>query len=603
MRRLRLLTLTLAVAAISPTLARAQNAPFQGLDAYVTRAMQDWKVPGLALAIVHNDTIVVLKGYGTRTVGKSEPVNEHTLFAIGSSSKAFTATLAAMMVDEGRMQWDAPVTRYLPSFQLFDPYASREITLRDVLSHRSGLARGDLMWYGSDLSRDEIVRRVRFLKPSWSFRAQFGYQNIMFLSAGQAVAQVAGRPWDDLVRDRIFQPLGMRESNTSTRALAGLPNVSTPTVELNDTVRSVAWRNIDNIAPAGAINSTASDMAQWVRFHLNGGKVGDRQVLSKGALDEEYVPNMVVPMSKPQRALNPESHFMEYGLGWFLQDFRGREIIHHGGNIDGMTALIAFMPEEKTGLVILTNMNGTGLPSALMYRVFDTYLKVPPRDWSAELLKATQAQLAQAKEAQKKQEAQRVAGTKPSLSLEEYAGTYSDSMYGDASVRVENGALHASLGAAFDGTLEHWHYDTFRAAWRDPMLGKTMLTFVLGTDGKVAQLKAEGLADFVKRPPRVDTTAKVALAASDLQKFAGTYVHPQTKFSADVQLVGGVLRLTVPGQPAYTLVADSPTRFRLTGPPGMPAGFFLEFAASGEKVSGATLIQPAPRPTMVLERK
>jgi len=602
MRRLWL-PFALALATLRPSLGRAQAAPFQGLDAYVAKAMQDWKVPGLAMAIVHNDSIIVLKGFGTRTVGKTEPVNEHTLFAIGSSSKAFTATLAAMMVDEGKMQWDAPVSRYLASFQLFDPYASREITLRDVLSHRSGLARGDLMWYGSDLPRDEIVRRVRFLKPSWSFRAQFGYQNIMFLTAGQSVSQVAGRSWDDLVRERIFQPLGMQESNTSVRALAGQPNVATPTVELNDTVRSVAWRNIDNIAPAGSINSTASDMAQWVRFHLNGGKVGSKQVLSKGALDEEYVPNMVVPVSGPQRAINPESHFMEYGMGWFLQDFRGREIIHHGGNIDGMTALVAFMPEEKTGLIILTNMNGTALPTALMYRVFDTYLKVPPRDWSAEILKASKAQLAQAREAQKKQEAQRVSGTKPSLGLDEYAGTYSDSMYGDAKVRVENGALHATLGAAFDGTLEHWHYDTFRAAWRDPMLGKTMLTFVLGADGKVAQLKAEGLADFVKRPPRVDTTANVTLAASDLQKFAGSYVHPQTKFSADVQVVSGALRLTIPGQPAYTLVADSPTRFRLTGPPGMPAGFFLEFTMSGERATSATLTQPAPRPTIVLERK
>jgi CubicO group peptidase (beta-lactamase class C family) len=603
MRRLRTFARPALLLVGLPLVLPAQAAPFQGLDAYVVKAMQDWKVPGLALAIVHNDSVVVLKGYGVRTLGKSEPVNEHTLFAIGSSSKAFTATLAAMMVDEGKMQWDAPVSRYLSGFQLYDSYASREITLRDILSHRSGLARGDLMWYGSDLSRDEIVRRVRFLKPSWSFRSQFGYQNIMFLTAGQSIAQVAGRPWEELVRDRIFQPLGMQESNTSTRTLAGLPNVATPHAELNDTVRTVAWRNIDNIAPAGAINSTASDMSRWVRFHLNGGKVDGKQLLSKGALDQEYVPNVVVPVAGPQRALNPETHFMEYGLGWFLQDYRGREIVQHGGNIDGMTALVAFMPEEKTGLVILTNMNGATLPTALMYRVFDVYLKATPRDWSAELLKAVSAQLAQAKEAQKKQEATRVAGTKPSLSLDDYAGIYSDSMYGDAKVRMENGALHASLGAAFDGTLEHWHYDTFRATWRDPMLGKSLMTFVLGTDGKIAQLKIEGLADFARRPTPVDTTAKVALAASDLQKFTGTYTNAQTHFSADVQLVGGALRLTIPGQPAYTLVADAPTRFRLTGPPGMPAGFFLEFAVAGERVTSATLIQPAPRPTMVLDRK
>ena len=581
----------------------AQATPLQGLDSYITKAIQDWKVPGLALAVVHNDSIVLLKGYGVRTLGKSDAVNEHTVFAIGSSSKAFTATLTAMMVDEGKMQWDAPVTRYLPSFQLYDSYASREITIRDVLSHRSGLARGDLMWYGSDLSRDEIVRRVRFLKPTWSFRSHFGYQNIMFLTAGQAVAHVAGRSWDELVRARIFEPLGMHETTTSIRSLTGLPNVATPHAQLNDTVRTIAWRNIDNIAPAGAINSTASDMAHWVLFHLDGGKVGAKQILSKGALEEEYAPNTLIPIEPQTKALNPDTHFMSYGLGWFLQDYRGREIIQHGGNIDGMTALVAMMPEEKTGLVILTNMNGTTLPSAMMYRIFDAYLKVPPRDWSAEMLKTTNAMVARAKETAKKQESQRVAGTTPSLPLDQYAGTYSDSMYGDATVRLENGALHASMGTAFDGTLEHWHYNTFRASWRDPMLGKSMLTFDLGADGKVAALKVDGLTDFVRRPPRADTTAKIALAASDLQKFAGTYVNTQTRFSVEVELVGGTLRLTVPGQPAYTLVADSPARFRLTGPPGMPAGFFLEFKVDGERVTTATLVQPAPQPTMVLERK
>ena len=581
----------------------AQNAPLQGFDAYVTKAMQDWKVPGLAIAVVRNDSVVFVKGYGVRTVGKPEKVDEHTIFAIGSSSKAFTATLAAMMVDEGRMRWDEHATQYLKGFQLFDPYVTREITLRDLLSHRSGLARGDLLWYGSDLSRDEIVRRVRFLEPTWSFHSHFGYQNIMYLAAGQAVASAAGKSWDDLVNERIFQPLGMKESNTSTRWLANLPNVASPHAEIDDTLRAIPWRNIDNIGPAGSINSTVTDMAQWVRFHLAGGKANGKQLIAKATLDEEYVPNTVIPISTQGRALNPEVHLQSYGMGWFLNDYRGKGIMQHGGNIDGMSAMVALMPEEKTGLVILTNKNGTSLTTVVMNRVFDAFLGVPPRDWSADMLKVINAQLAQAQAAQKKMESQRVANTKPSLALDQYAGTYADSMYGDAVIKLENGKLHATLGKEFDGDLEHWHYDTFRATWTDKMAGKSMMTFALGADGKVAKLDVQGVATFNRRPTKVDTTAAVALASNELMKFAGTYTNAQTKFSADVQLISGSLRLTVPGQPAYTLVADSPTKFRLTGPPGMPAGFFIEFTLSGEKVTGATLTQPSPMPAMTLERK
>jgi hypothetical protein len=340
-----------------------------------------------------------------------------------------------------------------------------------------------------------------------------------------------------------------------------------------------------------------------VRFHLAGGKANGKQIIAKAALDEEYVPNMVIPISAQGRALNPEMHLQSYGMGWFLNDYRGRGVMQHGGNIDGMSAMVALMPEEKTGLVILTNKNGTGLTTVVMNRVFDAFLGVAPRDWSADMLKAITAQIAQGQAAQKKMEAQRVANTKPTLSLGQYAGTLADSMYGDAVIKFENGKLHATLGKAFDGDLEHWHYDTFRANWQDRMAGKSMMTFALGADGKVSKLDVQGITTFNRRPPKVDTTAAVVLASSDLMKFAGTYANAQTKFSAEVQLISGSLRLTVPGQPPYTLVPDSPTKFRLTGPPGMPAGFFIEFTSTGERVSGASLTQPSPMPVMVLERK
>src|SRR5687768_1377553 len=285
----RIYTFALCAFAALPAGAQ-QREPYQGFDAYVNAALAAWKVPGASVAIIRNDSLIYAKGYGVREVGKPERVSERTMFAIGSSSKAFTAAAVAMQVDSGKVALDAPAAAYLPSFQLADPYASKEITVRDLLSHRSGLSRGELLWYGSDWDRDEILRRVRFQQPSWSFRSQFGYQNVMYLAAGQVVARTANVTWDDFIRTRIFQPLGMRESSTSVLALKGLSDVAAPHANVNDTVRAIPYRKIDNIAPAGSINSNAVEMAQWMRLHLGDGKVDGKQLISKRMIDEMRAP-------------------------------------------------------------------------------------------------------------------------------------------------------------------------------------------------------------------------------------------------------------------------------------------------------------------------
>lgn len=593
------LALALALAGI-PTLASAQlDAAY---DAYITKAMTDFKVPGLAIAVVRNDSVIFVKGYGTRTLGRSEPVDGNTLFAIGSVSKAFTATLVAMQVDEGRMRWDDPATNYLPSLELFDPYVSKELTVRDLLTHRSGLARGDLMWYATDLGRDEILRRVRFQRPTWSLRARYGYQNVMYLAAGQAVAQVAGMDWDVLVRDRIFQPLGMTRTNTSTKALATATNVASPHAEVDDTLRVIAWHNIDNIAPAGSINSSVNDMSKWLRLQLAGGKWNGKAVVSTGALAETHSPQTVTPLSADTKQINPFTHLSSYGMGWVIQDYRGREIRQHGGNIDGMSALAALIPEEKLGVVVLTNANGSPMPSVAMYKAVDLLLRAAPgRDWAAEYLKVRTKNLAMAKETNDKRLAARVPGTRPSLDLSKYAGTYADSMYGDVVVSqlpTPNSQLRLKYGTMFDGELEHWHFDTFRATWKERTMGRSFVTFALDADGKVKNVEVEGLATFGRKPDAPDTTRKIVLAASDAAKLTGTYVSQVPALTVDVAWADGKLTLTVPGQPVYTLLADSPTRFRLTGPPGMPAGFFVDFEIASGKVKQLTMTQPSPRPTL-----
>ena len=598
---MRYVILVLVVLLGGQEAATGQSGALRGFDDYVVRSMAAWRIPGVAVAVVRNDSVVLLRGYGVRTLGKPEPVDAHTLFAIGSSSKAFTATAVAMLVDQGLLKWDDPATRYLPGFQLYDPYATRELTVRDLLTHRSGLTAADLMLFDPHVTRDSALQRVRYVKPTWSFRAHYGYSNLMYLAAGQITSRLLGRSWDDVIRERIFVPLGMTASNTSVTLLDRLPDVATPHDEIDDTVRTIPYFNLDVIGPAGSINSNVTDMAQWVRFQLAGGAVAGKPLLSAAAFEETHTPQTIVPREGFWKLVAQDTHLLNYGMGWYLHEYHGRFIVQHGGNIDGMSALVAMMPEERTGLVILTNLDGNDLTYALMYRVFDAYLKRPAKDWSAILRKADRESRAQGKQEQKNREASRVTGTSPSLALERYAGTYHDSANGDAEVRKEKDGLVLQFGTLV-ADLSHWQYDTFEAIWRQRRLGKSPVTFTLDSDGKVDELKAVGLADFTRKPEPADTTPGARLTEAELRRYAGTFGSTSAPLTAEVQLVGGDLKLTVPGQPAYTMVPVTASRFRLTGD-GVPAGFYLDYTIESDRVKLVTLVQPAPQPTLTLVPK
>ncbi|MGI8731980.1 MAG: serine hydrolase [Pyrinomonadaceae bacterium] len=598
-RHFRLITFLLFVlVAFHPALG--QEASLKGFDDYVNKALREWEVPGLAIAIVKDDRVVLAKGYGVRKLGDAAPVNERTLFAIGSSSKAFTAASVAMLVDEGKLKWDDPATKYLPGFELYDPYVTRELTVRDLLSHRSGLERGDFLWYGSEYDRDEILRRTRYLKPTWSLRSTFGYQNLMFLAAGQLIARVSGKSWDEFIRQRIFIPLTMTASNTSIKDLKNSDNVASPHAKVEDKIEVVPWRNIDNIAPAGSINSNVVDMAQWVRLQLAQGEYQKQRLLSSGAAKEMHTSQTVIRAEPPFTLLYPEAHFLNYGLGWFLHDYRGRKVVEHGGAIDGMRAQVAMLPEEKLGIVILTNMGGTTLPLALMNRIFDAYLAAPPRDWSAEMLKTVKSFEEQGKAAQKKAEAERVKDTRHSLALTEYAGTYKNDLYGQVGVTHENGKLGMRFGPAFTSELEHWHYDTFRAKFVAAGVSYVYLTFALNAQGKIETLTLNlpGVSEypFKREPEKAATTAAVSLSEEELKKFAGKYELKTPPVEVSVEIVGGKLKAVVPGQPVYTLVPVTANRFSIEG---APSGFFIEFEMAAGKVKSLTFIQGSG-PSLVL---
>jgi CubicO group peptidase (beta-lactamase class C family) len=492
------LAAALLVIASASNTADAQRGPLRGLDTYVEQGMRDWEVPGLALAVVKDDSIVFMRGFGTRTLGRDEPVDEHTSFAIASTTKAFTATSIAMLVDEGKVRWDDPVSMHVPAFQVADPGLSGELTVRDLLSHRTGLPGSDFLWYASGSSSEDILHRLRFLRPFASPRSQYQYNNTAYMVAGQVVQSASGMAWGEFVRRRILEPLGMRETLTGFTGLDTHGNVATPHLEVDGAIRPIRYLNFDNIGPAGAMNSSVYDMAKWIRFQLAGGEQDGTRLVSDAQYREMLTPQFVIPQAQyypAARLANP--HFTAYGLGWFMQDYRGRKLAMHTGSIDGMTALVALVPEERLGLVVLINLDHAELRHALMYRVVDAYLGGPARDWSAELRPLYQGMNDRFEAARREREARRVQGTRPSLPLEAYAGTYADpdSLYGRVTVRVDDGRLVASTaGGTMTGEMEHWHYDVFRARWAEAAMGTSFLTFTIDPEGRVAWVRIDGQA-------------------------------------------------------------------------------------------------------------
>lgn len=486
---------TLVVIVLSALVAaplRGQAPPLAGLDDFIAKGVADWHVPGLAAAVVKDGRVVFAKGYGVRGLGKPEPVDTHTLFAIGSTTKAMTAALVAMLVDEKKIDWDAPVTRYLPWFQLKDPSATRELMVRDLLTHRAGLGNADFLWYGQANSTDEILRRVRLIDPAYPIRSNFIYQNIMYAAAGKVIEAASGKPWDEMLRKRILEPLGMTDTVPNAASLAGHANVASPHFIINGRVQAIDNASVDAIPAAGAVWSSVADMAKWMQFLLDAGRVGGpegRRLISEKSFAELFTPQTIAPFDMYPTTKVTKPHWMTYGFGWFQEDYRGQKVDFHTGSIDGMIAIHGLIRDDRLGVYVLANLDHAELRHAIMYTVFDRYLGAPGRDWSAEFLKLYADLQKDADAERAKKESQRVHGTSPSLPLEKYAGTYSDPLYGDVTVTSDARGLQIGYGSAFVGTLAHWNYDTFRATWKAAWRDPSLVTFVLDENGQPQTLR------------------------------------------------------------------------------------------------------------------
>ena len=487
-----LLCLTSGFAGVGPD-ERSSAA----LERYIQQALRDWEIPGAAIAVVKDDRIVFSEGYGTREIGKDLPVDEFTLFAIGSITKSFTAAAIALLVDEGKLNIDEPASKYLPDLEFSEPYLTEQVTVRDLLSHRSGLPRASLVLMNR-FEPEETVRRLRFMKPAAGLRAQFHYSNQGYVALGEIVRRLTDDDWQSFVKERLFEPLGMNASTTSMDQLAEAENVATPHAKIDGQVRTIPLRDLDNTAPAGAIGSNAVELGEWLKLQLAGGTKTGKELLKAAAVREMHAPQTIIPVSPAAEKLYRSTHFAAYGMGWFMRDYRGRKVVEHGGNVDGMTAQVGMLPEERLGFVMLTNIDSTRLPTALMYRIFDIWTGAPERDWSGDFLRLARDAAREEEEARKAAEAARKTGTKTSAPLERFAGIYRSELYGNAEVTYDDETLTLSYGEDIEAELQHWENDTFKAVWSDPMIKAPLITFEVKDGKRVEKLKIPGVADFTR---------------------------------------------------------------------------------------------------------
>lgn len=539
------------------------------LDSLVEVCLKDFRVPGVAIAVVVDGEVVLSKGYGYRDVEKQLPVTPQTLFAIGSTTKAFTSFILGTLVDEGFIEWDKPVLSYMPDFRLKDEYATTHLTVRDLLTHQSGLPRHDLVWYNSSASRSELVYKLRYLDPVKDLRESFHYQNLMYLTAGVLAEQVTKQSWESLVKQRIFGPLGMNVSNFSVEDSQRNPDFALPYQDKKKKITLMEFRNISAVGPAGSINSNVDEMARWMLLHLNAGKYETQTIIKESTLKEMHTPQFTM-RAYPS---DEKTFLMAYGLGWMMESHQGHYLVHHGGNIDGFSANVSLLPLKKMGIVILTNQNGSIAPSLLTAEILDRLLDLKAGKWIEEAQKKV-AQIEQiVEEGEKKKELLQKVGTKPAYRLEEYTGVYGHSGYGDITVALENEKLRLTYNH-ISIPLKHWHYEVFLGEKnaKDTTFEDLQVQFRSNLKGNVSEL----LLPLELELPPIVFQKKADPRLTDptyLGKFTGEY-HLSTQVCR-IDLRGNILIVSLPGQPVYELVPDQGTEFNLKALNGFSV-YFVE---------------------------
>lgn len=580
-----------SVPAPAATATPTAKPSLDGLDEFVTQAMKDWKVPGLAIAVVQGDKVILLKGYGYRDLEKQLPVTPNTLFAIGSITKSFTVTTLGMEMDEGKLDWDKPVRDFLPSFKMYTPALTEEMVVRDLITHRSGLPRHDLVWYSSDFSREDLLKRLQYLEPSKPLRTKFQYNNLMFMTAGYVAGLLNGTSWEDAVNQRVFKPLGMTGTNFSERDTQNSPDFAQPyrkgrdlKAELKHIPFYPQCPDRCAMGPAGEINSNVADMSKYLLFHMNQGKLEGKQLLSENNAVQMQTPQMTIQGAPPYKELGEGS----YGMGFFISSYRGHKTVEHGGNIDGFSAELSFLPADKIGVIVFTNLDGNPLPNIVAFNVFDRLLGLDPVPWNQRFLESEKKGKESEQEAKNKGYIPQKHGTHPSHDLKDYVGDYSNPGYGIVTIAPDGDAFKLTLNKV-SKPLKHHHYNVFQVP-EDPLdpFEKMKVMFLTDINGDISSLSMP-LEASVKDILFTRMPDKQLTERSFVKAFSGRYELPGVPVPLTVTLRGDhTLVASVPGQPDYELNPKRGMTFQLADFSGVTIEFKRD--ASG-KVTEAVLDQ------------
>ncbi|MBS1876345.1 MAG: serine hydrolase [Acidobacteria bacterium] len=472
------------------------------LDETVQRTLREFDVPGIAVGVIQDGKVIVAKGYGVRKLGDPAAVTPRTLFGIASNTKAFTSAALAILVDEKKISWDQRVVDIVPSFQMSDPYVTREMRVRDLLVHRSGLGlgAGDLMLFPeSDLSAADLLRRLRYVPLATSFRSKYAYDNILYVAAGAVIEQASGKSWGAFLKERIFEPLGMRRTYAHVTDVSAGEDLAFPHAPDNGKLKVVAHTRLDPAAPAGAIQSSVEDMLKWVAAQLAEGQYAGGRLFSAEQSREMWTPHIFVPISAaaPPELAALKPNFQTYALGWGVSDYRGRKVVSHTGGLNGMVTRVTMIPDLKLGVVVFTNQENGAAFQAVTMTILDHYLGAPATDWVTAYSTVRKRQLSDARAGVAKAAAARAADSRTSLALAKYAGRYRDPWYGDVVVEERNGGLwmRFSHSPQLAGPMEHFQYDTFIVRWADRTLdADAYVTFSLSADGSIERVKMKAIS-------------------------------------------------------------------------------------------------------------
>lgn len=478
----------------------SRNFLKDSLDSYVSKAMEQWKIPGVSIAVIKNGEWLVLKGYGTCETGSTTPVNEHTIFGIGSNTKAFTATALAMLEAQGKLSLNDKVKKWITDFQVYDSWVTKEMTIRDLLSHRMGYEtfQGDFMYFDSDISYQELKEKFSLLKPYYGFRSRWGYTNAGYALAGEIIQKASGMPYREFITTQIFQPIGMTHSIAASEQFNTAVNISKAHTVAEGRLKKIPYGKLDNMAPAGAIGSSAYDMGLWAKTLLANGELDGKRLLAKAAVLNPMEPHSILgsgwhPFNRAQ--------FYLYGLGWFLQSYEGRKLVEHTGGVNGFVTSFTLVPDENIGIVVLTNTDSNGFYEAMKWELLDACLGLPFRNYTASAYEEhAESERATADFLTAKRDSI-ARNPKPALPLADFAGTYKHEIYGTMNLQLEKGQLvarfqHHPGRFARLGALGG---NRFFASFNDALFGQKVWPFTIA-DGKVKSVTVT-VADFVEFTP------------------------------------------------------------------------------------------------------